>query len=200
VCIAPGSHWLCVSIRIKECSSPSGRSCPARSGCDIQNPGRAKLPLRRWVVIRRIIKGIFYLFLLFFVFVFLVGIFSSREDQTKERAPSKAISTAKRTEEDAKRREWLRINALIVNAQDSVKRLLKDPDSAKFRNIFVNKSKKGFTVVCGEVNAKNSFGGYTGFQRFISGGTPDTTFLEESVADFPNAWNMLCVQGQRVKL
>src|SRR5690606_1839783 len=44
-------------------------------------------------------------------------------------------------------------------ARELVTANLKDPDSAKFRN------QKG---VCGEVNAKNSFGGYAGFVRFIA--------------------------------
>lgn len=43
-----------------------------------------------------------------------------------------------------------------------VKQNLKDPDSAQFRNI------KRFPddVVCGEVNSRNSFGGYAGYQPF----------------------------------
>ena len=30
--------------------------------------------------------------------------------------------------------------------------------------------------LCGEVNSKNSFGGYTGFRKFI--GSPDLTIIE----------------------
>jgi hypothetical protein len=45
---------------------------------------------------------------------------------------------------------------------------LKDPDSAKFRNMrFVKYN--GRTVVCGEVNSKNSYGGYVGFENFVAG-------------------------------
>lgn len=44
---------------------------------------------------------------------------------------------------------------------------LKDPDSAKFRNLEAFDGEQGRVVVCGEVNAKNSFGGYTGFQLFF---------------------------------
>lgn len=40
---------------------------------------------------------------------------------------------------------------------------LKDPDSANFKNIKIDKD--GF--FCGDVNSKNSFGGYTGFYKFI---------------------------------
>lgn len=66
-----------------------------------------------------------------------------------------------------------------VIAQDFISKKLKDPDSAKFA--FANKCEKGFTssvpilglpiaygwMQKGEVNAKNSFGGYTGFSKFM---------------------------------
>ena len=39
-----------------------------------------------------------------------------------------------------------------------VKNYLKDPDSAKFRNVKNN---------CGEVNATNSFGAYEGYNGFV---------------------------------
>ncbi|AVS91419.1 hypothetical protein C8246_05925 [Paracidovorax avenae] len=42
---------------------------------------------------------------------------------------------------------------------------LKDPNSAQFRDIKYKPNKGGWTM-CGEVNAKNSFGAFTGFQRF----------------------------------
>ena len=60
---------------------------------------------------------------------------------------------------------------------------LKDSSSAEIRN------HKGY---CGEVNSKNSFGGYTGFKRFISAGSPDMTYLETEVKDFHLAWNKFC--------
>ncbi len=48
--------------------------------------------------------------------------------------------------------------------ESAVRRELKDPDSARFRwNPEVND--KG--VYCGFVNAKNSYGGYTGFKLFM---------------------------------
>lgn len=46
-------------------------------------------------------------------------------------------------------------------AEDAVRDILKDPDSAKFGEFYYNSStKKG----CLTVNAKNSMGGYTGDQ------------------------------------
>lgn len=49
--------------------------------------------------------------------------------------------------------------------KDQVLNYLKDPDSAKFRELrIVNNGK----ALCGFVNAKNSFGGYVGFNNFVS--------------------------------
>lgn len=47
---------------------------------------------------------------------------------------------------------------------------LKDPDSAKFKEMFIGfpeDSESSARSLCGYVNAKNSMGGYTGFTRFI---------------------------------
>ncbi|WP_420137867.1 hypothetical protein [Sphingomonas sp.] len=52
--------------------------------------------------------------------------------------------------------------ANIQDAEQAVTSALNDPASAQFRN--VQAFPKG---VCGEVNAKNGFGGYVGFRRFI---------------------------------
>ncbi|MDI4656568.1 hypothetical protein [Xanthobacter autotrophicus] len=46
-----------------------------------------------------------------------------------------------------------------------IKNVLKYPDSAKFGNIVAGEV-GGKIVVCGWVNARNSFGGYTGMQPF----------------------------------
>lgn len=51
---------------------------------------------------------------------------------------------------------------VIATAQSLVKDRLKDPESAQFRN--VRRLPDG--DVCGEVNSKNGFGGYVGFQHF----------------------------------
>lgn len=50
----------------------------------------------------------------------------------------------------------------IAAAQISVKKRLKDPSSAEFRNVHFYSGGKA-AVACGEVNAKNSFGGYSGY-------------------------------------
>jgi len=64
-----------------------------------------------------------------------------------------------------------------ARAKTEVSKLLKDPDSAKFEDLRVSR-KIGSPVVCGTVNSRNSFGGMSGRQRFISGGG---TAIEEQM-------------------
>jgi hypothetical protein len=49
--------------------------------------------------------------------------------------------------------------------QESIKEQLKDSDSAKFRNMILTDEESG--LACGEVNSKNSLGGYVGFHPFV---------------------------------
>lgn len=46
---------------------------------------------------------------------------------------------------------------------ESIKSQFKDPDSVKLKNLKLSESG---LVICGDVNAKNSYGGYGGFKRF----------------------------------
>lgn len=68
--------------------------------------------------------------------------------------------------------------ATIAAAQDSAKRILKDPDSAKFQNLRIAEYDGG-SVVCGEINAKNSYGGYVGYKQFVAG-VSGATILDTS--------------------
>lgn len=67
-------------------------------------------------------------------------------------------------------------------AKEAITRNFKDPESAQFRDAtWFNKDDPSKGVYCGSVNSKNSFGAYTGFERFIvdlSG-----NFLTENSAD-----------------
>ena len=47
---------------------------------------------------------------------------------------------------------------------NGIKKMVKDPDSIQFRNVFISTSK--LQTLCGEINAKNSYGGFVGFRRF----------------------------------
>ncbi len=87
---------------------------------------------------------------------------------------------------DAKKIAWM------DRGMEAVKLKLKDPKSADFRRVYFNRGRDNIPITCGQVNAKNSFGGYIGFQRFISAGRPDLTFLESEVSGFDEAWARFC--------
>lgn len=77
-------------------------------------------------------------------------------------------------------------------AEELIKPLLRDPDSAVFSGIiFHAETATTSAIVCGYVNSKNGFGGMTGPQRFITGGT---IILEEQVgkANMDVAWSRFC--------
>lgn len=59
-------------------------------------------------------------------------------------------------------------------AEEKVRELLRDPESARFKNI----SRHG-DVVCGEVNSKNGFGGYAGFSQFAYEVTSGEAFVDD---------------------
>lgn len=90
----------------------------------------------------------------------------------------------------SKREYW------IIQSKDTITSRLRDPDSADFRNSRFY-SGGDVPVTCGEVNAKNALGGYTGFERFIAAGP--STDLAFTASDFAagdsidNVWERLCV-------
>ncbi|GEM_PF-7133550 len=78
----------------------------------------------------------------------------------------------------------------IEQGKDAVKTRLKAPSSAEFRNVFFSQ-KSGTPVTCGEVNSKNSLGGYAGYKAFVSDGG-SRTFLADDVDNFAEVWSELC--------
>lgn len=76
----------------------------------------------------------------------------------------------------------------IEGAKARVLETLKDPDSAKFKEVYV--ASDGETL-CGSVNSKNSYGGYVGFQSFMI--EPDgRLFFDDSGPSFPGMIQMAC--------
>jgi hypothetical protein len=81
----------------------------------------------------------------------------------------------------------------------AVRPQLRDPQSAIFRDLSatndrkIGKSPAGL-VVCGYVNAKNGFGGYTGEKPFINFYGTMLTEIEPTprTKKFNAAWNNLC--------
>ena len=88
----------------------------------------------------------------------------------------------------------------IIKSKEGIKKRLKDPDSAKFRDVRFY-SGSPVPVVCGQVNAKNALGGYSGFERFIASGENESiAFLASDIEagdSIDNAWKKLCIKAPR---
>lgn len=83
---------------------------------------------------------------------------------------------------------------LMSKAMDAVRLRLRDPQSAQFRNVFLATGSTGITVTCGDVNAKNAFGGFIGYESFISDGMTVSKLASEfkSTKEFLKAWKKFC--------
>lgn len=72
-------------------------------------------------------------------------------------------------------------DAMIEQAKGVLARSLKDPFSAQYQNVrrraVTNLRGEPMTVVCGEVNAKNSYGAFIGFAPWIYLDSTKTAFL-----------------------
>jgi hypothetical protein len=74
----------------------------------------------------------------------------------------------------------------ILAAREIIKLELKDPDSVKYKEEMVFG-----TVVCGQANAKNSYGGYSGFNRFMVDNEV-VIFEDKKYPFFSRWWNEHC--------
>ncbi len=84
--------------------------------------------------------------------------------------------------------------AWIAQMEDNVRNRLKDPESAKFSQSKVYRGFKGAPMVCGFVNAKNSYGGYIGDKGFIAAG--DLIWLQGNDmqdSEFEKLWTQVCI-------
>jgi hypothetical protein len=100
---------------------------------------------------------------------------SKSESEAGASASKRPLQSKNNRDQDAKTHEELTelFKNYLLNA---VKNDLKDPDSARFRNVVYYGSyikfkdgkrvRLGTHTICGEVNAKNSFGGYGGYREF----------------------------------
>lgn len=86
----------------------------------------------------------------------------------------------------------------IIKSQDAIRGRLRDPDSAEFRETRFYSGGR-VPVVCGEVNSRNGFGGYTGYQRFIASGDDQSIAFVASDVEAGDtldaAWEELCILG-----
>lgn len=99
--------------------------------------------------------------------------------------PEKPLSPA---EKKAQQEKWHGAKT-IVAAKRAVRNSLKDPETAQFKDVYANYTEEFGVVACGRVNAKNSFGAYGGFKRFVSSGKSVILEGQDNITD---AWTDAC--------
>ena len=119
---------------------------------------------------------------------------AAREQHKAERATEKVKKEQENTAKKAARDNEVKEIVWVEKGKDAVKARLKDSDSAQFKDVYFFRGKDNIPMTCGQVNSKNSFGGFAGFQHFVSGGSSELTFLETEVEDFAKVWNRLCTK------
>lgn len=90
---------------------------------------------------------------------------------------------AKRGSSGGGPQEW----QLVAVGKNAVMAHLKDPGSAMFRNVVMGK-----LAVCGEVNSKNSFGGFGGYQRFVASASTVVLEYDTDMVTFRDIWYGAC--------
>jgi hypothetical protein len=92
-----------------------------------------------------------------------------------------------------------------VRAREQMEKALRDPDSAKYSSVqafdMQGSGPKEY-IFCGEVNAKNGFGGYAGNARFVAGPGLATMEPSESGDDataFELIWKTMCSPAHYVR-
>lgn len=121
--------------------------------------------------------------------VFLLGgVVSALKPQPKELT----------AEEKAIRERRLREFTAVTDTKALIQKQMRDPSSAVFEKVdgYTDRKYKGqaVTVVCGAVNGKNGFGGYTGMRRFVRISELDILVFKADDYDkkFSALWNSLC--------
>lgn len=93
-----------------------------------------------------------------------------------------------------KANEALTNRVIISSAEDEIRHMLKDGESARFSNVTWHKGLFG-VIICGYVNSKNSFGAYAGESRFVVNYDANRRYLIERTNPSPeavDAWDENC--------
>jgi len=82
----------------------------------------------------------------------------------------------------------------VFETQQAVRAKMRDPESVRFRNVVFHRGVGGVPMVCGEVNGRNGFGAYSGFQPFIASGADFGPITPTDMArgEFDKAWRQNC--------
>jgi hypothetical protein len=151
----------------KECGGPVSDKAESCPRCG------AKLP-KQTSLLTWILGG-------FFAFGVLFAVYGST------REPSTTEITQPKNENKA--------GLLLYFAQEQIKQNAKDAASVQFRGEQLHEKTDVGAVACGEVNAKNSFGAYTGFKGFVAVEKDMNLYIEDGVNSkrFAEKWNKYCV-------
>ncbi|UPK40782.1 hypothetical protein IVB18_50075 (plasmid) [Bradyrhizobium sp. 186] len=146
---------------------PHRRSFSARPGCDTLPILRGYFMTRSlWAIVALgFVAGVALLF-------FLPPLFKSPPSESLQLAAAKAIGAATAVPRPATKAPAMKqandqSQESFPKARRAIVRMLKDPDAARFGRIFEGRGVIGRATICGEVNAKNGFGGYTGMTPFV---------------------------------
>ncbi|WP_315809468.1 hypothetical protein [Pseudomonas sp. C9-3] len=161
-------------VKCKECGgqvSTTAKACPT---CGSKPP--KKTSVVTWLVLATI------------VIVVAKGMLTEKPPEptkTPDQIAADAAAEKQRAAEAKVRQEVFLTQAI---AKEAVLAKLKDPDSAKFGQII----SKASGIVCGYVNAKNAFGGYTGDKAFMYSPQKQIAVIQGEAKDFEGVWNKQC--------
>jgi len=87
---------------------------------------------------------------------------------------------------------------LIVRAKANVATSFLDPGSVQWRGLYISNTdtRPSALVLCGEVNAKNSYGAYVGFRRFFASADPEVRIIDtgKEQSSLAQNWGVACAQ------
>ena len=101
--------------------------------------------------------------------------------------PAPKPKPEKTAEQKAADAESSKAYAYVMAFEKVIKAGLKDPDSAKFKGSFYKEP-----YVCGYVNAKNSFGAFTGDKEFVANTLNGSAQVNDGSSAFASVWNDNC--------
>ena len=121
-------------------------------------------------------------------FLVLGAIGSAFKSPPKEPTPEERAIDARRAREAT----------AVAFAKSTIPKQMRDPASAVFGKIDAHTDRKlkglPVTVVCGSVNSKNAFGGYTGMREFVMIAETGALIFNNDGdnSKFVDLWNSLC--------
>lgn len=123
-----------------------------------------------------------------FVFFVLILVGIANRGQGPEKGPA-ATETVASEQPSRQSLDFMSVRA----AERQVRSLLRDPDSARFSETVV-RVRNGARVVCGYVNARNGFGGFTGDTMWIVVEDLKRAVINQSgqEQEFAQLWNKYC--------